>query len=213
MADFTHYQDRRKFSDAVHSKMAVKVYKYLGWELDDGRDEDYRRKADLTDGIDYYLRIRGHHSTVQERFRTAANRTYNDITFRYDYPEHLVREKESEWFKITADYMLYGIIQKATREAGEITEADRFAKLVVLDLRLFSVLLDRGKIQIGTGRQSKFENGILTSGMNQNVAHTGDSPSRFVVFDVRQLYELNPEIIVLEKGFGTPAQLREDAGF
>ena len=34
MADFAHYTDRRKFSDAVHDKMAGKVYRCLGGELD-----------------------------------------------------------------------------------------------------------------------------------------------------------------------------------
>jgi|GEM_PF-4942784 hypothetical protein len=53
MADFAHYTDRRKFSDAVHDKMAGKVYRCLGGELDAQRDEKYRLRADLTDGIEY----------------------------------------------------------------------------------------------------------------------------------------------------------------
>lgn len=51
MADFTHYPDRRKFTDAVHENMVPKVYAYLGWEQDNGRDENYRQNAGINKSI------------------------------------------------------------------------------------------------------------------------------------------------------------------
>lgn len=207
MADFNHYPDRRKFSDAVHSSIAPKVYQYLGWELDDARDEDYRRNADLTDGIDYYILVGGHHRTVQERFRRQSYARYNDITLRYTYPNNTEDRKNSEWFKITADYMIYGIADTDAKDAGQITGNNRFVKLVVIDLRRFSLLVDDEKITVGSSRQSEIKNGTLIGGLQKNKKHAGDNPSTFAVFDVRDLFKINPDLIILEKGYGTSKDL------
>ncbi|MDD5921605.1 MAG: hypothetical protein PUC44_00250 [Eubacteriales bacterium] len=207
MADFKRYPDRRKFSDAVHSNIAPKVYQYLGWELDNVRDEDYRRNADLTDGIDYYILVGGHHRTVQERFRRQSYARYNDITFRYTYPDNTEDRKNSEWFKITADYMIYGIADTDTKDAEQITRNNRFVKLAVIDLRRFSLLVDEGKIAVGNSRQSEFRNGILIGGLQRNKKYAGDNPSTFAVFDVRDLFKVNSDLIILEKGYGTSKDL------
>lgn len=207
MADFGYYKNRSLFSDAVHVNLSGKVYQFLDWKLDSSRDSDYAMQADLKDGIDYYVLVNGYHRTVQERFRTSRNSRYNDITFRYQYPENIFYEKNSEWFKITADYFLYGVIDQDTNDARDIKPSGKFLKLVVVDLRIFKLLLEQGKIVIGDGKFSRMEDSKLISGFRSNVSRKTDNRSTFVVFDVRHLYEINNDMIIVEKGYGTPKDI------
>lgn len=207
MADFRYYKNRRAFSDAVHSKLVTKVYNYLEWELDDSRDENYQKQADLKDGIDYYVLVNGFHRTVQERFRTASNSKWDDITFRYQYPENTFYEKNSEWFKITAHYFLYGVVDQDTTNADEIKSDGKFLKLVVIDLRIFYGLLEKGKIMVGKDKFSQITDGKLIGGFNTNVSRSMDNRSTFVVFNVGHLYEIDNDMIIVEKGYGTPKDI------
>lgn len=207
MSDFRYYKNRRLFSNAVHVNMASKVYEYLGWQIDDSRGEIYKEQADIKDGIDYYLLVNGFHRTVQERFRTSNYEKYTDVTFRYQYPDLKTENQNSEWFKITADYFLYGIIQQNTTDASEIKPSGKFKKLVLLDLRLFTRLVDNGRILIGKKGYSYLNNSKLYGGVRSNVSRNTDNRSTFVFFDVKDLYQLDNNLIIIEKGYGTPVDI------
>ncbi|MDN6166289.1 MAG: hypothetical protein L0L22_06215 [Staphylococcus equorum] len=207
MVDFDNYDNRRMFSDAVHVNIADKVYQYLGRLIDDSRDDDYHEKADLIDGIDYYVLVNGHHRTVQERFRTSKNCNYNDITLRYQYPENKDDRSKSEWFKLTADYFMYGVINQNTNDSRKIKPSAKFLKLVVIDLRVFSRLVDNEKIIVGSEKFSKIIDGKLVGGLNSNVSRVHDNRSIFAVFDVKHLYQTNEDLIIVEKGYNTPKDI------
>lgn len=207
MDKFTNYSVRREFTDKVHEVMATKVYNYLNWDLDiDSRGNEYKKEADMNDGIDYFVNINGFHRTVQERFRRASSaRDYKDITLRYQYPGNTT-QVNSEWFRITADYFLYGVVP--VERTSDVTQNKKFSKLVVIDLRVFTRLVDDGKIAIGDNRTSSILNGILYGGLNFNKVRPGDNQSTFVAFDVMHLYDLDPDLVVVESGYGTPKDIR-----
>lgn len=193
------YGDRRGFSDKVHKLMAINVYKTLKWRLDNSRNIDYMNDADIKDGIDYYiLNEEGMHRTVQERFRRESSaKNYDDITIRYNYVEN---DLSSEWFKITADYFMYGVIK------GEHPSASsKFKKLVVVDFQYFKHLLEKRYIKVDKKARKSYidENGVLHSGFRHNKSIKNDKVTTFVTFRVRDLYELSPELIVIEKGYET----------
>lgn len=209
MDRFNNFNTRKEFTDKVHAEMAPNVYKYLNWKLDDGnsRGNEYLKEANIVDGIDYYVENEdGYHRTIQERFRRSNKAGhYNDITLRYQYPEN-TKKINSEWFKITADYFLYGVVP--VEKTSDVTSSVKFTKLVVIDLRCFSRLVDKGKIKIGNGKESYIDkNGILYSGINRNKKRQGDNPSTFVSFNVMDLYKLDAELIVTEHGYKTPKDI------
>lgn len=206
MDNFSNYSIRREFTDKVHREMATKVYDYLNWHLDDSRGSEHAKEADIKDGIDYFVNVNGFHRTVQERFRRdRAAKGYNDITLRYQYPGNTTHVN-SEWFKITADYFLYGVVP--VTETDSVTSDTKFTKLVVIDLRLFTRLVDDRKIVIGSERISSIRDGVLYGGLNFNKYRSGDNQSTFIAFDVKHLFNLDSNLIVIESGYGTPKDVR-----
>lgn len=95
------------YTEKIHNQIAVpRFYNKRGFINVKSEVGTY---ADLQEGIDYTAVIGENHVTIQERFRRYQYRNFGDITFRYDSK---VGNSIREYFKIKADFFLYGIANK-----------------------------------------------------------------------------------------------------
>ena len=196
----TNYKEDRDFTDFIHKKLAIsKIYDVLGWsEYDVGEVEAVR--ADMFEGIDYHFRDEeGNIITTQERFRDSYYQQYNDFTIRFEreYNPHEER-RQSEFYKLNADYFVYGITNGSKFRKNEITDYIKFA---VVDLHVIKHLTDEGKIVIDRsvrGVKCIMQNGVMHCPVNYN---HDDSSSFFPVdikFLVKDFSEYNP--VIFKKG-------------
>ncbi|MBM7453364.1 hypothetical protein JN09_000690 [Acholeplasma morum] len=195
----TIYADDRRFTDYIHKFLAIPlIYQALDWIKEDVPKEIIEA-LDLKSGIDYILKdIEGNIKTVQERFRDQKYQSYNDFTLRYrrDYNMHDER-KESEFFKIDAEYMVYGITNGNKNHLDSVSD---FIKFAVIDLKLLFQYINEGFIRLDSSiKTCQVISNLLYAPINHNV----DYSSSFVAFDVKMLHELFPYtgIIMLQKGF------------
>jgi hypothetical protein len=196
------YNDDRSFTDFVHNNLAVPIiYKKLKWDVSE-IDADELQSLDINNGIDYVLEDNNGKSIyVQERFRDEFYKSYNDATlrFRRDFNPDPKRV-ESEFYKIKADFLVYGITngKKFIDKRHTLTD---FIKWVALDLKFIQNKYQIGKIKIVTPtNQIKcwIEGDILCCPENFNP----DGSSSFLPFDInlmKQLWGSTP--ILDQKGF------------
>ncbi len=194
-----NYNIDKRFTDQVHWNLAMpQIYEILGWTAVLLKPEQAKR-LDMADGIDYvFLNQKGELVTVQERFREAKYLEYNDFTIRYrrDTNRHLDRQK-SEYYKIKADYFVYGI----TNGYKEILGPTMFLKMAVVDLDFVKNKIDEGQIVISDREKTKtcrIENDRLVCPINQNT----DGSSSFFPIDIEMLVALwGSEVLLLQTGF------------
>lgn len=189
----------RKFTDTVHKNLTSKIiYPKLNWEEQD-IDEAERERIDMEDGVDYVFtdNSSGETVNVQERFREEKYRVYTDFTIRYEreFNRHADR-KFSEFYKIIADYMVYGTINSTKKE---VEKATGFIKYGVIDLRIIKRLLDSGEIIID--RSVKYKCVNINGKIHCPVNYNGDGSSSFIPIDIVLLKDLHPEAIVMQQGF------------
>lgn len=215
--NFNKYADRRKFTDEAHKRWMPDIYKKFNWSEIKKDDNDFKAFIqDVKHGQDYFVTTpKGAKLSIQERNRTGENALkYNDITIRYSYPKYAIDSQPSEWFKIDADILIYTVVGKQPTYLSDLNKYKSYDKVVVIDMRKFEKYVKSKHIQIindlptqtsmfATNTKSK----ILLSPMRHNHEHADDSPSDFIVFDVKHLYELDPTIIGFDKGFGTPKDI------
>src|SRR5699024_11269269 len=112
------YYNDRNFTNKVHETVAKEeIYKHLGWE-EKKIDKDKLEYVDINHGIDYIFESNDEYNiTVQERFREKKYQIYDDCTLRYrrDHNKDESRH-ESEFYKIKADYLVYGILNQSKEE-------------------------------------------------------------------------------------------------
>lgn len=97
-------QSELGYTEKIHNQIAIpRFYNPYGFV---NVKSEVGSLADLRDGIDYTAVFEGTLYTIQERFRRHQYKGYGDITFRYDSKSNNVMR---EYFKIKADYFLYGI--------------------------------------------------------------------------------------------------------
>ncbi len=194
----TSYQTDRRFTDRVHQQVALpQVYQPMGWS-------PFRLTAqemyllDRDHGIDrIFYTSEGYLMSVQERFRAGhyADK-YHDVTLRYRRPHNTHQSRHnSEFFKIKADYLLYGVV------SGD-KEDDRpsvFRRAVLLHLPSLMHRITQGDIVIAPNRTGKSYR--ADGKMVVPVNHNKDKSSSFVAFGVAQLSKMwGSEIIVWQKG-------------
>ncbi|MEM9830176.1 MAG: hypothetical protein AAF944_06040 [Bacteroidota bacterium] len=196
----TSYRQDRIFTDFVHRHIALPyIYRPLGWEpVRLGYSE--KEELDMQHGIDrVFSQPDGKLVTVQERFRTARYVNYQDVTFRYRRDQHTNSvQRHSEFYKIQADYLLYGILNKETKVPGQLEDA-RFQKVVLMQLAPLWKKLDSGEAIIDettTGR-SRWENGKLIVPVN----HNRDGSSSFIAWDIPTIIQQWPSIVFWQRGF------------
>ncbi|MEM6842531.1 MAG: hypothetical protein AAF632_09925 [Bacteroidota bacterium] len=196
----TSYRQDRVFTDFVHHQIALpQVYQPLGWEpVRLGHSE--KEELDMQHGIDrVFSQPDGKLVTVQERFRTAKYANYQDVTFRYRRDQHQNKSRRySEFYKIQADYLLYGILNKDTKVAEQLQDA-WFQKVVLVQLFPLWKKLDNGEAIIDettTGR-SRWEHGKLIVPVN----HNRDGSSSFIAWDIPTIIQQWPNIVFWQRGF------------
>lgn len=215
--NFNKYADRRKFTDEAHKLWMPSIYKLFKWTQINKDKDDYDAYInDVQHGQDYYVKTpKGQTLSIQERNRTGEKALdYNDITIRYSYPEYAVRSQPSEWFKIDADILIYTVVGKQPNSLKDLTQYKSYDKVVVIDMRKFEKYVKSKNIQISEALTTatsmfatKSKSKVLLSPLRHNKSHADDSPSDFIVFDVKHLYELDPTMIGYDKGFGTPVDI------
>lgn len=199
------YPNDRGFTEYVHEKIAMeKIYKQLGWtklKL----DEEEKNKLDIEKGIDRIFQTKeGDIVTVQERFRTENYKNYNDFTIRYTRENNPNdNRKKSEFFKIEADYFVYGITNCKDNSDRKCKD---FIKFIVLDYRIIKEMIDDGKIMISENLEkntSEIQNGIIKVPIKTN----WDGSSEFIPIQIDHLKKSSElckkykNVIVLQKGF------------
>lgn len=191
------------FSTYVHHSLAIPlIYESLGWEVISIRKQE-AIDLDINHGIDYILMDQQRpRITVQERFRdNFYGDKYNDATLRFRRESNSDPNRvKSEFYKIKAGYLVYGICNGSKAHDQRHTLTD-FIKWIVLDLKFIREKFNAGYIKIITGcgkRTCWIENKILHCPENFNP----DGSSSFLPFDIKLIAELwGQRPIIAQKGF------------
>lgn len=194
------YKQDRKFTNAVHDNLAMKIiYPKLHWVIQP-LNPKLCKNIDMHNAVDYMAVDSKTQSirTIQERFREYKYRNYTDFTIRYKRPENPdPGRRQSEFFKLDADYFVYGIINASKENVDEATD---FVKYAVVDLEKVLGLIESGQIVVDANLQSyrcqRDGNRMLCP-----VIRNKDHSSTFVPIDIAILSRIAPDAIVLQKGF------------
>lgn len=196
------YASDRKFTDTIHQEVALKeIYPQLGWSVFP-MDPDELDKIDMEKGIDYVMQDKsGNKINVQERFREYHYHFYKDATLRYrrDHSDD-EDQVESEFYKIEADYLVYGIINGSKAQVRNKAKEFSFVKYVVIDLKVLFEQIKKKKIVLDTSiGKPQIIDGVMHACVNENK----DYSSSFVAFDVKGLNDLfgKDGIILVQNGF------------
>lgn len=202
MASFTNYASDRAFTNKVHDEIAIpEIYRELGWRVYK-MDPVKLERMDLEEGIDYVMLDRRLKKVyVQERFREYHYHRYTDATLRYRRDHNSDADQiESEFYKIKADYLVYGIINASKRQLMSDEKSGSFVKYAVIDLHVLFKKIEAGLIVLDKSIQVPvIRNGKMYAPINEN----RDYSSSFVAFDIAGLNQLfgRDNIIVAQKGF------------
>ena len=130
----TYYKDDRNFTNYVHQNLAKPViYEPIGW-IEKEMDPILLESIDINEGVDYIFESKSRSEIkLQERFRDNYYKKYNDCTLRYrrDHNANPSRH-HSEFYKIKADYLVYGITNGSKFKDKRHTLTS-FIKYVVVD--------------------------------------------------------------------------------
>lgn len=196
-----HYSEDRNFTNFVHQKLALPlIYAPLAW-TEKTMDKAVLEKMDIHEGVDYvFSDSQGSEIKVQERFRDDFYKKYNDCTLRYRRDKNADQARhESEFYKIKADFLVYGITNGSKFPEKRHTLTD-FLKYAVIDLRVLYAKIEAGLIvPVRSGNYSRIANQKMYVPIKDNT----DDSSSFVAFDILQLKELfgHENIILVQKGY------------
>ena len=194
----TSYLNDREFTDLVHRNVALpKIYTPLGW-TEVHRDLSEAEQADIEIGIDYVFQSSNRVYSVQERFREKKYSNYSDFTIRYrrDNNRHEAR-RDSEFFKIQADFFVYGITNCNKTAAVHCTD---FLKFAVIDMKGVYRKVESGDLIIRDNGKATCEEvkGKLVCPIKYNRDHS----SSFIPIDIPMLVRLwGSEVILKEHNF------------
>ena len=193
-----NYISDRAFTDHIHNNVATpKVYKPIDW-VQVLLNPANALQIDMFDGIDYVFTKDGITKTVQERFRERKYERYSDFTIRYrrDNNEHTERH-QSEYYKMKADYLTYGITNCLKDNLPLCTD---FLKFAIIDLRLVYAHIDSGDIVILNNGKGLCK--MVNHKIECPIKYNTDGSSSFFPIEIAFLIELwGKEIIVAQKGF------------
>ncbi|MCH1558288.1 MAG: hypothetical protein L7R87_04140 [Flavobacteriaceae bacterium] len=191
-----YYKDDRSFTNYVHNNLAIpKIYETLGWNILE-IDKDRLEYIDINLGIDYVLKNQnGTIKNIQERFRDSFYQKYNDATLRYRRDKNSDPSRmKSEFFKIKADYLVYGITngKKFIDKRHTLTD---FIKWVILDLNYLKEKYENKELEIVTTKKITCEifNQKLICPENFNP----DGSSSFIPFDILMLNKLWGDKVII----------------
>lgn len=195
------YNDDRNFTDYVHKNVSIpNIYPLMYWQVSE-IDADELNKLDINNGIDaIILDNNSNKRTLQYRYRESDFERYTDVTLRYRRPHNSNKDRhDSEFFKIDADYLLYGI-SNGKKSSDKLRTNTAFLKWAILDLRQLFTLIDEGLIVIDPSQRYKcarYENKLICP-----VNNNRDKSSNFVPFDIPILKDLfGNRVVVQSSGF------------
>jgi len=145
------YSKDRSFTDYVHKALAIpKIYEPIGWKVKN-IDSNKLENLDIKKGIDYILtNSKNNTISIQERFRDAYYKRYTDVTLRFRREFNSDPERiKSEFYKIKADYLVYGITNGKKFYDKRHTLTD-FIKWAIVDLRFLRNKYRENKVEIVT---------------------------------------------------------------
>lgn len=198
----TNYTADRSFTNYVHDELVVpQIYKKeLDWVIKD-INPDALEAMDIQNGIDYVLTdVNNKDIYIQERFRDVFYQKYNDATIRYRRDNNLNPTRvQSEFYKIKADYLVYGITngKKFLDKRHTLTG---FIKWVVIDLNFLREKFKNNLIKITKDSRTTcyMSDDILCCPENYNP----DGSSSFTPLDVTLLHQLwGSEVIYKQFGY------------
>tara|TARA_B100000497_G_C7689413_1_gene418674 strand:+ start:792 stop:1391 length:600 start_codon:yes stop_codon:yes gene_type:complete len=191
-----YYKDDRSFTNYVHNNLAIpKIYETLGWNVLE-IDKNKLEYIDINHGIDYVLKDQnGTIKNVQERFRDIFYQKYNDATLRYRRDNNSDPSRmKSEFFKIKADYLVYGITNGKKFIDKRYTLTD-FIKWVILDVNFLKEKYENKELEIIT------TNKITCEIVNQKLIcpenFNPDGSSSFIPFDIFMLNKLWGDKVII----------------
>lgn len=200
------YNDDRNFTDYVHKNVSIpNIYPLMGW-IEGEIDADELNDLDMNNGIDAVIVDRNSSGkTLQYRYRDAYYKNNTDATLRYQRPHNSNKDRHnSEFFKIEADYLLYGI-SNGKKFSDKLYTNTNFLKWAVLDLSKLFNLIDINQIVIDrslSGYQCIKINIEGTNKMICPVLSNKDQSSNFVPFDIPILRELfHDDVVISSYGF------------
>lgn len=192
------YKNDRQFTDFVHTNIALsKIYEPLGWKPV-SIEKDKAEYLDMYLGVDYVFEVDHVRRTVQERFRERKYSSYSDFTIRYrrDQNPHSQR-RESEYYKLAADYFVYGISNCLKTDIEKCTD---FLKFAVIDLSKVYDKLNSGQIVIQDNGQNSCR--IESRQLVCPIKYNKDGSSSFFPIDIPLIVELwQKELVVKQHGF------------
>lgn len=196
------YISDREFTDKIHNNLAVNIiYPAMGWNVQN-INERLQANIDMKNAVDYMAIDQSGKTpeiiTIQERFRELKYSKYSDFTIRYMRPENTHEDRRlSEFFKLDADYFIYGIIDTSK---DNVDNAEGFIKFAVLNIKILKNLIDDGTVIIDpelNGLECVKEGNVMICPVNQNRDHS----SNFVPFDICILAQIAPDVIEYQEGF------------
>ena len=193
------YLQDRNFTDYIHKNLALpKIYTPIDWKQVD-LETAYAKKIDMQQGIDYIFKDNKNNlKTVQERFREVKYQNYSDFTIRYRRDRNIYQNRhQSEYYKIKADYFVYGITNCFKNGLNKCTD---FIKYAVIDLKKVYEKIDTGDIIIKDNDKNicVLENNKIVCPVKYN----RDGSSSFFPIEIAFLVQLwGKEIVVSQKGF------------
>lgn len=199
------YAHDRQFSDFVFNNLVkTTIFPTMGW-TEYLVDKDVLNKMDLDDGIDALIQENNQNIfSIQYRFRDAFYQQYDDVTLRYkrEFNRNSNRHN-SEFFKIKANYLLYGVTNgKKFRDS--LRTNTEFLKWAVIDVEKLMEKIRMEQIIIDDNLnsnccKSSYHEGRLV--MVCPVNYNTDNSSSFVPFSVKILNQIAPEVIVRQEGY------------
>lgn len=193
------YADDRQFTDLVHSKLALPlIYTPMRWLPCQLPAEEAKRR-DMQEGIDYMFWDETETLVrVQERFREAKYAAFSDFTIRRRRDENPNPDRhQSEFYKIKADFFVYGITNGQKERPETVSN---FLKFAVINLAMVYEKIENGLIRVEpvAANRCYVENGRMICPIKKN----RDGSSDFFPIDIPLLVQLwGQETIKYQKGF------------
>lgn len=192
------YKSDREFTDYIHNTLALKIiYAKMGWAVQN-LNERLGQSIDLNHAVDYVAVKSNKIITIQERFREKKYVNNSDFTIRYQRPENPNSDRIlSEFFKLDADFFIYGIINESKENYHN---ASKFLKYAVVNLNLLKDLIEKENVIIDPELKG-YRCQSINGKMHCPIINNKDHSSTFVPIDLIILHDIAPEVIVLQEGF------------
>lgn len=211
------YKQDREFTDKNHKLAEYEIYAKYGIEIlhpITPEEKEDAEKADIYEAIDYigYIEKSGIPFAIQERTREAKYGKFNDVTIRFERPQNTHEDrKQSEFYKLDAyfqknpdtPFLLMYAVRGEDKENEVIEKDTTFSKYAFLDLRKLYNHIKKEEIVVADWvdtPSSYVHDGIMYAPIIDN----NDPSSNFIPFDVGQLVEYFPDVVLEQQGFNAP---------